>query len=89
MVFVAGQILTAGDLNDLTRTVYAAADQTVNGSTTLVNATGMSFALSANATYAIEGWIRWTSNPSADFKCGWSTPASSDGWWTFFNPYLA
>ncbi|MGE3795975.1 MAG: hypothetical protein AB7I38_18900, partial [Dehalococcoidia bacterium] len=39
--------------------------------------------------YAIDGWVRWTSNPSADFKAGWTTPASSDGWWTMFNPYVA
>jgi hypothetical protein len=88
MAFSAGQVITAGDLNDLISGVFLAADQTVNTSTTLVNATGMAFSLSANATYAIDGWLRWTSNPTADIKFGWSSPASSDGWWSLNGPYV-
>lgn len=87
MAFTAGQILSAGDLNDLIGFAYLAADQTVTSSTTLVNATGLSFSLSANAVYAIDGWMRWTSGPTPNVKFGWTVPASADGWWSLMAAY--
>ena len=88
MAFAAGQKVTASALNDLISGAYLAADQTVTNSTTLVNATGLAFALAADAVYAIDGWLRWTSNPTADLKVGWAIPGSADGWWTLGGPYI-
>jgi hypothetical protein len=84
MTFTAGQKIGADDLNDLLTAVVMSADQTVNNSTTLVSATGMAFSLAASATYAIDGWLRYTSNPTADIKFGWSLPSGGAGFWTLF-----
>lgn len=89
MTFLAGQRLSADELNNLVAAVALAADQTVNNTTTLTDAAGLSATLAAQATYILDGWLRWTSNPSADVKFGWTIPSAADGWWTLFNPYVA
>lgn len=89
MTFLAGERLSADALNQLNAAVVLAADQTVNNTTTLTAASGLSFTLAGSATYIIDGWLRWTSNPTADIKVGWTIPAGADGWWTLFNPYIS
>ncbi len=89
MTFLAGQRLAAADLNDLNAAVVLASDATVNNTTTLTAVSGMSFDLAASSTYILDGWLRWASNPTADFKVGWTIPSGADGWWTMFNPYVA
>lgn len=86
MSFLAGDRLAAGDLNDLLTFARMAGSQTVNNSATLVSASGLSFALAASTTYAIDGWLRYTSNPTADVKFGWALPSGGAGWWSLLGP---
>lgn len=88
MVFASGTKLTAQALNDLLYGVAMTADVTVNNSTTLVNATGLVIPLSANATYGLDGWLHWTSNPTADIKFKFTLPASTTGFWTGIGPVV-
>lgn len=89
MSFLAGDRLAAGDLNDLVTTVAMASSQTVNNSTTLVSASGLAFNLAASTTYLIDGYLRYTSNPTADIKFGWTLPTSATGWWSLLGPVVS
>jgi hypothetical protein len=90
MPIVAGGKLRVSDLTGSTgggavasgNTVQMAGDVTVNNTTTLADATGLSVAVVASATYKIDGWVMYTSIAAADFKIGWSTPASTTGYWS-------
>jgi Major tropism determinant N-terminal domain len=83
-------ISTTGGITtlDVTKTVPEFARLTadtapVNNSTTLVNATGLSVPVAANAFYAIDGYIAYTCTTTAsDFKIAWTTPAGVTGNWT-------
>lgn len=78
MVFVAGQKVRAAELNaGIPTFARVASDVTVNNTTTLVNATGLSLAVEASAVYALDGWIYYESNPTADIKFAWTGPASA------------
>jgi len=46
--------------------VVVATENTVNSTTTLKDATGLSFSADANSTYIIEGYIVWNSNATAN-----------------------
>jgi acetamidase/formamidase len=89
MPIVAGGKLRVSDLTGSTgggavasgNTVQMAGDVTVNNTTTLADATGLSVAVLASATYKIDGWIMYTCTSTPDFKIGWSTPASTTGYW--------
>lgn len=76
MTFVAGQKIRAADLN-AGQPLYGrvTSDVTVISTTTQVNATGLSVALEANATYALEGWVYYESTSAADIKFGVTGPA--------------
>lgn len=86
MPFVAGQKVRAQELNDLVLGVVMNADVTKNNSTVLSNATGLSIPLAANATYGLDGWLHWTSNPTADIKFQYTYPAGTTGWWAGIGP---
>lgn len=64
------------------------ADQTVNASTTLVNATSMSVAVAASSNYLIDGWLMYASDTTPDIKFAFTYPAaatlswSGSGYWT-------
>lgn len=88
MPFVAGDKLSAQKLNDLLYGVAMTADVTVNNTTTLVNATGLAIPLAANATYGLDGWLHWTSNPTADIKFKFTFPASTTGFWSGIGPVV-
>lgn len=57
------------------------ADQTVNNSAVLVDATGMSFAVEANDVWLVHGWLMVDSTAAADIKFGWTVPASTTMRW--------
>lgn len=57
-------------------TSYASANTTVNNSTTLVNVTGLSFAVAASASYIFYFIIHGTSNIAADWKMTLTGPAA-------------
>lgn len=86
MAFVAGQKVRAQELNDLIAGVVMTADVTVSNTTTLANATGLAIPLAANATYGLDGWLHWTSNPTADIKFQFSVPSGATGWWAGTGP---
>jgi hypothetical protein len=62
---------------------YKSADSTaVNNSETLVNCTELLWATTASAVYAFEAVIfASAANTTADFKCGWTVPASTTMSW--------
>lgn len=75
--FVAGQVLTAGQLRLMQWDhVEQGAPQSVNNSTTLVD-TNISVTLEAGATYYYILLVSYTSNETADIAFTWSTPANS------------
>lgn len=86
MAFVAGQKVRAQELNDLVLGVVMTSDVTVNNTTAMTNATGLAIPLAANATYGLDGWLHWTSNPTADIRFEWSYPTGSTGWWAGIGP---
>jgi hypothetical protein len=53
----------------------------VNNSTTLVNVTGLSVPVAANAVYYVTGLIFYSTPTAADIKFAFTTPASSSGRW--------
>lgn len=86
MAFTAGQKLRAAELNALAIGVAMTADVTVNNSATLVNATGLSIPLEANSSYGLDGWLHWTSDPTADIKFMYTYPAGCTGFWAGIGP---
>lgn len=90
MAFVAGQKLRVSDLSGTAgggaatggNTVFAAANVTVNNSTSFVDATGLSVPVVAAATYKFDGWILYSSIAAADFKIQPSSPSATVGDWS-------
>lgn len=54
---------------------------TVNNSTTLVNAAGLSAAVVANAVYYFDLDLQYTTNITADIKIGWTFPTGTTMDW--------
>lgn len=86
MAWTAGQKIAADDLNGLLASVVLAADATVNNTSTRVAVSGLSFSLKASTTYMIDGWLRYTTNPTADIAFGWTLPSGAAGWWSLLGP---
>lgn len=92
MAFVAGQKLRVSDLSGTasgggggtiaSNTVFMSSAVTVNNTTTVTDATGLSVAVLASATYKFDGWIIYTSNTTADFKLQPSSPSGTTGDWS-------
>jgi hypothetical protein len=68
---------------------YCTADTTVNNSTTLVNVTGLSASLEANAKYSMDGFIAYTSGATPDIKFAWTVPSGATGWWAAWSTSTA
>lgn len=77
-LFVAGQRVTAADLNALQPTLAVkASDQTVNNSAVLVNDTALAVALAINAIYIFELGVIYTSGTTPDIKVGFTIPTGA------------
>ena len=87
MVFAAGDVLHADDLNPLF--VYKTADESVTSSTTLQNDDHLFLSVAANTRYLVESYFAWTSPVAADFKFTYTTPVGVAGQWSALNPTLA
>jgi hypothetical protein len=83
----AGQKLRVSDLDGTAGGgfILLAADKTANNTTTFSDST-LTATVEANATYGFDAWVHWTSNPTPDIKLGWTTPASTTGWWAAMGP---
>lgn len=80
--FTGGQKLRASELNSalpLFGLVTVASSKTSN--TTMGDITGMSVTVSANTLYAMDGYIAYVSNATADLKIAITVPASTTGHW--------
>lgn len=66
---------------------YCTADTTRNNSTSLLDITGLSVSLVASATYVLDGWLAWTSNPTADIQFVWTVPSGATGLWSLAGPH--
>jgi len=62
-------------------TLRKTADQTVNNSTTLVNATDMVLPVNVNDIYKFEILVRMEATAVADMKVGWTVPAGATMSW--------
>lgn len=89
MSYVAGQKLRVSDLTGGGgggviggSRVIMGADVTVNNTTSFTDATGLSVSVEANATYAFDGWMLYTSGNTPDFKAQPSGPAGTTGDWS-------
>jgi hypothetical protein len=90
MPIVAGGKLRVSDLTGTSgggsagggNTVIMVADVTVNNTTSFTDATGLSVAVVAGATYKFDAWCQYTSLNTPDFKIGLSVPASTTGYWS-------
>lgn len=67
----------------------ATADSTVNNTASFANAAGLSVPMAASAKYAIEAWVVYASNATANIKFLPSVPAGATGFWSTFGPYFA
>lgn len=85
-IFVAGQRLTAADLNDILLSARLPSNVTRTSSTTLQDASGLAVPLLANATYAIDGWLFYSASPSGGLKLGWTIPSGATGFWSILGP---
>lgn len=82
MPFVAGQKVRAAELNaGLPAFARTTADITVISSTTFVDATNMVLAMEANSIYALEGFLKYTTNTTPDIKFCLIGPTGSGGNW--------
>jgi hypothetical protein len=62
-------------------TAWKTVNQTVNNSTTLVAATGMTWPVTAYARYAIDVTLIFTSGGTPDIKFGWTYPSGTNMAW--------
>lgn len=60
---------------------YITSDLT-NLTTTLADATGLSFAVAANTRYLFECFFTYNADSLRDVLCTWTIPAGLTGWWT-------
>ena len=92
MPFAAGQKLRVSDLTGGTGgssgspvgsgVVIMSSDVTVNNTTTVTDATGLTFSVIANATYQFEAWLRYNGGSTPDIKFQWSSPSGTTGFWS-------
>lgn len=59
--------------------------QTVNNSATFVDVTGLTIALKANRVYAIDGYLAYSSNTTADIKFRLIGPTGCSGAWGLYS----
>lgn len=82
ILFAAGQVLTAAQLNALVPvTAVKLADETLNNVTGLQNDDELLWAVSASSTYLLHLSISYNSGTTPDIKFGWSVPASTTMKW--------
>lgn len=92
MPFAAGAKVRVSALNELGGAAAGAtptggyarmtSDVTVTNSTTLVEATGLTFDLAASATYAFHGWLLYTALAAGDLKVRPVAPSGASGYWS-------
>ncbi len=88
-LYTAGQKLRVSDLSGTggstgvtSNTVIMSGDVTVNNSTTFTDATGLSVAVVASATYKWDGWLMYTATSTPDLKISPSSPSGTTGYWS-------
>jgi hypothetical protein len=91
MAFSAGQKLRVSDLSGTasgggggvvtSNTVIMSGDVTVNNTTTFTDATGLSTAVLASATYRWDTWLMYTGTATPDLKITPSSPSGTTGYW--------
>jgi hypothetical protein len=92
VAFTAGQKLRVSDLSGTaggggggvvaSNTVIMSGDVTVNNTTTFTDATGLSVAVLASATYRWDAWLMYTGTATPDFKITPSSPTGATGYWS-------
>jgi hypothetical protein len=80
MLYAAGQVIRANEINALPQLYYVAADVVKNNSTVLADITGLSFQGDAGGIYLVEGMVCFKSNATPGIKLAWSIPAGVTGW---------
>jgi hypothetical protein len=78
---VDGETALLGGTNLENLFARKSADQTVNNSTTMVDAADLVVSVAANAVYLVDTGIYYVSNTAADIRFGWTVPAGASGSW--------
>lgn len=85
MTFLAGQKLRASELNAVIPIFgVVAADQTKTSNTTLADVTGLSVAVEADSTYALDGHIAYDAGATGDLKMAFTSPTGTTGSWGLY-----
>lgn len=85
MPLYAGQEVLASTVTEIMgRSAVKTSDTTVNASTTLVDATGLSLTLDADSTYILDSYIAYSSGATPDIKFAWTIPTGMTGHWALF-----
>lgn len=81
--WLAGQDITSDNLNEMIPKVAFKASNTARLSTTTPAADpDLQFTLAANATYIMDGFVKYSSPTAAAFQVDWSAPSGATGDWT-------
>lgn len=86
MTFAAGTKLRVGELNQaLAVLVRSTADVSRTSSTTMIDATGLTVPLAANATYLLDGYLAYLAGATTgDLRVALTVPTSTTGHWALF-----
>jgi hypothetical protein len=81
--WAAGQRVTAGQLlASQAKTLYKAGDTSRASTTASAADPDLTMAVEANATYIVDGLLVYGADPTADFKMGFTGPASAVFTWS-------
>lgn len=83
--WLAGQDITADRLNSMQPLVARKVVDTARSNTaTVANDPELTFTLAANATYVMDGWIKYSADSSGDINIDWVGPSGVLGEWVGF-----
>lgn len=82
MTFAAGDLPTAGELNDgVPRIVYKSVDETIISNSTMQNDDELLLTVAASTKYEFELYMAYNSGTTPDLKIGWTLPTGATNLW--------
>lgn len=81
MLYGAGQVIRANEINALPQLYFVAADVVKNNSSVFSDVTGLAFPADANSRYLVECFLAYQTDATRDIKFQWSYPAGTTAWW--------
>lgn len=81
VLYAAGQVIRANEINALPQIYFVAADIVKNNSNVFSDVTGLAFPADANSRYLVECFIFYRTPAARDIKLTWTFPAGTLGSW--------